>query len=74
MYAGSQQAGGLYDAVLMMIGLVMVAQLRVAKGLPTFLQKADLMQGYDLCWRDAVRYHLSQAGAAFGSSDPQETQ
>ena len=30
--------------------------------LPLLLEKADLMHGFDLAWRDAVRLHLSLAG------------
>ena len=31
-------------------------------GLPVLLQKADLLHGFDLVWRDAVKVHLAQAG------------
>ena len=61
-YSGTQQAGGKYDAVLMAIGVFMSLQLRKLDGLPAFLQKADLLNGFDLVWRDAVKLHLACAG------------
>ena len=61
-YAGKQQAGGRYDAVSMVIALVIAVQLRTAMGLPSLLQKADLLHGYDLVWRAAVKLGLWKAG------------
>ena len=61
-YSGVEQAGGKYDAVLMAIGLLIALQVRSSRGLPTLLEKADLMYGFDLAWRDAVRLHLGRAG------------
>ena len=61
-YFGVEQAGGKYDAVLMAIGLLIALQVRSARGLPTLLEKTDLMYGFDLAWRDAVRLHLGRAG------------
>ncbi|CAK0829238.1 unnamed protein product [Prorocentrum cordatum] len=61
-HAGAPQAGGKYDAVLMVIGTVMALQIRRAHGLSTLVEKADLEHGYDLAWRDAVRVHLRRAG------------
>ena len=61
-FAGAPQAGGRHDAVLMAGGLLMLLQLRKAAGLRTLLAKADLMHGFDLAWRDAVRLGLWLAG------------
>ena len=62
VYAGQQQAGGKYDAVLMVIGMFMALQMRSIDNLPTFVQKADLLHGFDLAWRDAIRIHVWRAG------------
>ena len=61
-YAGQEQAGGLHDAVLMAIGLLVAAQVRRNARLPTLIEKADLDSGFDRAWRDAVRVHLGRAG------------
>ena len=61
-YAGIEQAGGRYDSVLMMLGIVIALQLRHNLGLPSLLEKIDLLQGFDLCWRDAVRLHCEGLG------------
>ena len=40
----------------------MAAQQRKGHGLPTLVFKADLLQGFDLTWRNGCLYHLWQAG------------
>ncbi|CAE7905187.1 unnamed protein product, partial [Symbiodinium necroappetens] len=49
------------DPVLVAIGLLTSLQTRNHAGLPSYLLKADLHQGYDLAWRDAVRFHAWEA-------------
>ena len=61
-YSGPLQAGGKHDAVLMVLGILMVLQIRFHQGLATLLEKVDLLHGFDLAWRDAVRLHLARAG------------
>jgi len=61
-YSGGPQAGGKYDGVLMAIGVLIALQIRRNLGLPTFLQKSDLLQGFDLAWRDGILWNLWQAG------------
>ena len=63
-YAGKQQAGGKYDAVLMVIGMFIALQMRRIDKAPTFVQKADLLHGFDLAWRDAIRLHVHEAGVS----------
>ena len=46
----------------MVIGLLITLQIRVHRKLQTLVEKIDLMQGFDLAWRDAVRLHLGFAG------------
>ena len=60
-YAGMEQVGGQMDPVLVAIGLLASLQTRNHAGLPSYLLKADLHQGYDLAWRDAVRFHAWEA-------------
>ena len=48
--------------MLVVIAIVAVIQARLAQGLPTLLEKADLLHGFDLAWRDAVLLHLHWAG------------
>ena len=40
-HSGQLQAGGKYDAVLMVIGMYMALQMRGIDKLPTYVQKAD---------------------------------
>ena len=48
-------------------GLVVLAlQTRVAQGLPTYVEVADLIHGYELVWRDAIRMHVKWAGVGGG--------
>ena len=61
-FAGACQAGGAYDPVLMTIGAVLAVQTRKFVGLPTFVLKADLLQGFDLAWRPAVLLNLFLSG------------
>ena len=61
-YAGPEQVGGRRDPVLVTIGILTAVQTRRNTNLPTFLLRADHLQGYDLAWRDAVRYHVWAAG------------
>ena len=61
-YSGSTQAGGKFEALLMALGVITAAQERRNLGLQTFILKADLLQGFDLLWRDAVRIHAWEAG------------
>ena len=61
-YAGSEQVGGQTDPVLVSIGFLISLRSRLNSGLPSLLMKADLLQGYDLAWRDAVRVHAWLAG------------
>ncbi|CAE7241302.1 unnamed protein product [Symbiodinium natans] len=51
-YAGSEQVGGQTDPVLVSIGFLISLRSRLNSGLPSLLMKADLLQGYDLAWRD----------------------
>ena len=44
------------------LGLLVVCQTRQNVTLPTWILKADLMQGFDLAWRDAIRLQLHRAG------------
>jgi hypothetical protein len=61
-HLGAAQAGGRFDMVLMVLGLVIALQIRRNLGLPSFLEKVDLHQGFDLSWRDGVRLQLGRAG------------
>ena len=61
-YAGSSQVGGQMDPVLVTVGILTGLQSRMNANLPSLVLKADLLQGYDLAWRDAVRLHAWQAG------------
>ena len=61
-YSGSENAGGKYDAVLMVISIVVALQMGCNAKIRTLLQKADLLHGHDLAWRDAIRLHLRRAG------------
>ena len=61
-YMGERQSGGRYDYVLVVLGVVLALQERQARGLPTYLEVADLYHGYELVWRDAVRMHVRWAG------------
>ena len=61
-FAGEQQAGGRFDAVLMTIGVLLALQLRRRAGLRALVLQADLQHGFDLAWRDAVRVQLRAAG------------
>ena len=61
-YAGSSQVGGQMDPVLVTIGILTALQSRLNANLPSMVLKADLLQGYDLAWRDAVRLHAWHAG------------
>ena len=61
-FAGSEQAGGRYDATLMAAGLLIALQVRRGLGLRTVVQKADLLHGFDVAWRDGVLLQLRRAG------------
>ena len=61
-FSGPSQAGGKFDATLITLGILVVLQLRTNLGLPTFLEKVDLLQGFDISWRDGIRRNLAQAG------------
>lgn len=61
-YSGSAQAGGKLEALLLAFGLIIAAQERRKVGLQTYILKADLLHGFDLLWRDAVRIHAWEAG------------
>ena len=49
------------DRVLVTISLLINLQIYNHIGLPSHLLKADLHQGYDLAWRDVVRFHAWEA-------------
>ena len=61
-FAGEEQAGGQYDPLLMVLGIVITLQARREVGLPSWLVAEDLLHGYDLGWRDGVRVQASGAG------------
>jgi hypothetical protein len=61
-YSGSVQAGGKYDAMFVILTLLIVMQIRANLSMHTFLEVADLLHGYDLAWRDGVRFNLRLAG------------
>ena len=61
-YMGVLQAGGQFDHGMVVLAVLMAIQARTQQGLPSLLQVADLRQGYELTWRDAVRVHLRRAG------------
>jgi len=61
-YMGPQQHGGIVDAVITALGIIVAAQHRRGHGLPTLVFKADLMQGFDLTWRSGCLFHLWRAG------------
>lgn len=46
----------------MALEVFIALQDRVPINLPTFLLKGDLLQGYDLAWRDAIRVNAWAAG------------
>ena len=52
-----EQHGGRCEAAILV-----TAQLRAAHNLPTLVQKADLMTGYDIAWRQGTLVHLAEAG------------
>ena len=61
-FMGPEQHGGRADGVLLALSIITCLQLRTDAGLPAFLKKADLLQGFDLSWRDGCLYQLAQAG------------
>ena len=62
LYAGSEQGGGRWDSSLLALGIIVALQTRASWQLPTFVVKADLLQGYDLAWKEAVLLHSKWAG------------
>ena len=50
------------DSLLVALSIIACLQLRADVGLPSFLKKADLLQGFDLSWRDGCLFQLAQAG------------
>lgn len=63
-FAGAEQAGGSMDPMLVVIAVVITAQLRAKLELPTFMTIADLRQGYDVAWHDAIRVLAKQEGVS----------
>ena len=61
-YAGTEQGGGCIDSSLIALGVVLALQARSAWRLPSFLLKTDLLQGYDLAWKNAVLLQAKWAG------------
>ena len=61
-FMGKEQAGGRLDSTLIAVGVLIAIQLRRNLELPTFLEKVDLLQGFDLAWRDGIRSCLVEAG------------
>ena len=61
-YAGPEQGGGIHSCTLLAIGILIALQNRTNLQLPTYVLKADLLQGYDLAWKDAVALHCKLAG------------
>ena len=62
MSMGAEQHGGRTDSLLLALSIVTCLQLRMDSKLPTLVKKADLLQGFDLSWRDGCLYQLAQAG------------
>ena len=61
-WSGAEQAGGKYDATLIAAGVLMALQLRVNLGLPSYIEKVDLHEGFDFSWGDGIRRNLAAAG------------
>ena len=54
-FMGFEQSGGRFDHIVVVIGVVLLLQARKAQQLPSLLQVADLQQGYESVWRQALR-------------------
>ena len=59
---GTDQAGGIYDALSSVLCVVLVAQMRVAFGLPLILIFLDLIAAFDVADRDDMRLAAFEAG------------
>ena len=61
-YAGQEQGGGHISSTILTLGILIALQVRCNFNLPSFILKADLLQGYDLAWKNAVLLHAYWAG------------
>lgn len=65
-HSGDTQQGGKFDAAVSVLTLVMAVQARALGQLPTYALFVDLLQGFDVTWRDGIRYGMAQAGITGG--------
>ena len=61
-FMGFQQSGGRFDHMTVVLGVVLLLQARKSQQLPSLLQIADLEQGYESVWRQALRCLTRRAG------------
>ena len=59
---GADQYGGTYEAQAPVLGTFLLAQLRKAAGLPTFLNFTDQIHAFDIAHKDDIRLGLFRAG------------
>ena len=61
---GPCQSGGVYDALLCVLAVVLIAQLRIGVGLPILLVFLDLAAAFDVADRNDMRAALFEAGVS----------